>query len=46
MCLTELKMQPTIHFRIAEKSWLLKLKYPAFLGNGSTQTRNYLIFNA
>jgi hypothetical protein len=30
MCPTELKMQPTIHFRISEKSWLLKLKYPAF----------------
>jgi hypothetical protein len=25
MCQTELKMQPTIHFRISEKSWLLKL---------------------
>jgi hypothetical protein len=31
---TELKMQPTIHSRISEKSWLLKLKYPAFFGNG------------
>jgi hypothetical protein len=31
---TELKMQPTIHFRISEKSCLLKLKYPAFFGNG------------
>jgi hypothetical protein len=27
---TELKMQPTLHFR---KSWLLKLKYPAFFEN-------------
>jgi hypothetical protein len=27
-------MQPTIHFRISEKSWLIKLKYPAFFGNG------------
>jgi hypothetical protein len=34
MCPTEFKMQPTIHFRISEKCWLLKLKYPAFLGNG------------
>jgi hypothetical protein len=34
MCPTELKMQPTIHFRVSEKSWLLKLKYPAFFGNG------------
>jgi hypothetical protein len=41
---TELKMQPTIHFRISEKSWLLKLKYPAFFGNGLTQTREY-VFN-
>jgi hypothetical protein len=31
---TELKMQPTTHFRISEKSWPLKLKYPAFFGNG------------
>jgi hypothetical protein len=30
MCPTELKMQRTIHFRISEESWLLKLKYPAF----------------
>jgi hypothetical protein len=29
-----IKMQPTIHFRISEKSWLMKLKYPAFFGNG------------
>jgi hypothetical protein len=29
-----IKMQPTIHFQISEKSWLLKLKYPAFFGNG------------
>jgi hypothetical protein len=34
MCPTELKMQPTIHFRISKKSWLLKLKYPTFFGNG------------
>jgi hypothetical protein len=27
---TDLKMQPTLHFR---KSWLLKLKYPAFFEN-------------
>jgi hypothetical protein len=27
---TELKMQRTIHFRISEESWLLKLKYPVF----------------
>jgi hypothetical protein len=30
MCPTELK----IHFLISEKSWLLKLKFPAFFGNG------------
>jgi hypothetical protein len=28
------KMQRTIHFRISEKSWLQKSKYPAFFGNG------------
>jgi hypothetical protein len=25
------------------KSWLLKLKYPAFFGNGLTQARDYLM---
>jgi hypothetical protein len=25
------------------KSWLMKLKYPAFFGNGLTQARDYLI---
>jgi hypothetical protein len=44
MCPTELKMQPTIHFRISEKSWLLKLKYPAFFRNGLTQTREYFSY--
>jgi hypothetical protein len=28
------------------KSWLLKLKYPAFFRNGLTQTRENLIINA
>jgi hypothetical protein len=30
MCPTELKMQRTIHFRISEESWLLKLNIQLF----------------